>query len=551
MQNYITINNFNIPFLTEEKINYYPFTFITEKLLKKQIKEVDLIKDRFIIKGIMFNKNNTVISQSRCLSESDLIYFFENKNFRVNTFSEESKINYNELMIYFKINKHIPVNNSLDIFNSDKYPMIERNIILDYIIKNPSCEFSTCSKCDKIYPKSDMFFVRRYNKLSYQCKCCNVGSEKYWEKRIGIELSKKDNLLKTLPIYDSYKYCIKNYSNKPLPTYINNKDDILEIIDNLNKDNLIDKSKLSLSYLKENFNIKLNSTLTINDIYDHLYGEDDYKMKPWVYKNYRHLHTKEEYIIILKNYIKEKAIDFNIIDCDYRKLCKDANISTSVKADSLGFVVDFNDRVCAGYKYPIASVNYYKDMNNRIFDMKWLIENELNIPLIKLPLYLTKMKIKNISDTMYNVLRKYYNNIFEWVNECYPDMFIEDDFIINEYRDMFDSNEEAIMHDIFKQNIKNIIYNTRTNVGAVEIEGMQPDWLSFTENGCYLIEYFGLYNPSSIGTSKTDDYIKRMNKKIEKYNKLVDRGVYKFLDIYPQDLKDNFKGLYEKIKIIK
>jgi hypothetical protein len=204
----------------------------------------------------------------------------------------------------------------------------------------------------------------------------------------------------------------------------------------------------------------------------------------------------------------------------------------------------------AAYKFNIASINYWKVKENRIRALKYLIEDDLKIPIEKVPLYITKMCLQRNARTLYNLLyfKKYYSNLFEWIEECYPSKFVKADFEINKYRDQYDSNDELVIDYILKDKQINAIYNSRKYENPICINGMYPDWIAPTENGCYIIEYFGLYVYRN-ENSMIDDYVKRTNEKLIKYKELENKG-YKFIGLYPEDMKNDCQGVKEKIKLI-
>jgi hypothetical protein len=172
----------------------------------------------------------------------------------------------------------------------------------------------------------------------------------------------------------------------------------------------------------------------------------------------------------------------------------------------------------------------------------------MKVPIEKIPLYITKNVLQKRARTLYYVLHKYYKNLFEWVNEVYPDRFEESDFVIGNYRDEFDSVEESQINDILHNYFKNIIYNQMNTDRTISFDGKTPDWFVFTDEGCILVEYFGLYVPQRAeGSSVIKDYIERADKKKNIYSKLEG---YKLLYFYPEDIENNFKGVIEKIKNI-
>jgi len=71
----------------------------------------------------------------------------------------------------------------------------------------------------------------------------------------------------------------------------------------------------------------------------------------------------------------------------------------------------------------------------------------------------------------------------------------------------------------------------------------------FAKDRCYIVEYFGLdMERNTSHNSRIEDYKERTEDKIEKYDKLDGYGK---LYIFPDDLKDNFKGLMDKLDLIK
>lgn len=240
----------------------------------------------------------------------------------------------------------------------------------------------------------------------------------------------------------------------------------------------------------------------------------------------------------------------NIFDFKYSEIICKCGIADKIK-DVLGFVVKYYNHQYAGYKFKTVPVNYYKNKINRNFDMKFLIEQDMKLDINKIPLYITKMTLQRNARSLYNVLysKKYYDNLFEWINECYPDKFTENDFVINPYRDEFDSDDELKIDRILHNNFNNIIYNQRNKDRTIKIYGMIPDWLIFTDKNCWLVEYFGLYiDKNNSNNKRINDYKIKTDNKIKKYEKL---DGYKNLFIFPEDLNNNFEGLEIKLKEIK
>ena len=86
---------------------------------------------------------------------------------------------------------------------------------------------------------------------------------------------------------------------------------------------------------------------------------------------------------------------------------------------------------------------------------------------------------------------------------------------------------------------------------TVEVNGMIPDWIICYNKGCWLVEYFGLYSSGDYSSSdRLINYHNKMEIKLEKYKELERIG-YKTLFIYPEDIRNGFDGLLEKIELLK
>jgi hypothetical protein len=280
----------------------------------------------------------------------------------------------------------------------------------------------------------------------------------------------------------------------------------------------------------------------------------DCKLRPWLYPCYRL--GKIDFTTgknILNTYILDNNINVNdIFKIKYSDLLQQCKL-TQFQNNILDFVVKYYDYKYAGYKFSISSVNYYKSKEARIFDMKWLIDQDLKLDISKIPLYVTKTMLHTHSDTLYNVLnKKYYEgSLFKWIDECYPNKFIELDFNINPYRSKFDSLQEAQVDEQIRQKIGNIIHNERNRPDSINIMGMMPDWLICLDNGIWLVEYWGLARKNTNDEKSTNViyYKNKMKEKKQKYGELLKVG-YKHLYIYPEDLNNNFQGLHKKLEVI-
>lgn len=248
--------------------------------------------------------------------------------------------------------------------------------------------------------------------------------------------------------------------------------------------------------------------------------------------------------ISLKNIKIENPFTFDYNDILNKsgliKLLNDYNI------DILEFIVRYNKHNFAGYKFKFYSETYYSKKENLIFELKYFIKQDKKIPLSKLPDILNFNYLQENNETLNYIIRKGnpYKNLYEWVNDCFPNYYKPRDFgkkkLIN-----FDSNEEKLVHEELKKFFPNILYNDRRNIN-IKLDCMVPDWFIFTKSSVIIVEYFGLYHPNP-STQIELDYYKNANNKIKKYKKFKN---YKFIFIYPSDLKNKFDSLHDKIKIL-
>lgn len=152
--------------------------------------------------------------------------------------------------------------------------------------------------------------------------------------------------------------------------------------------------------------------------------------------------------------------------------------------------------------------------------------------------------------SLYNtIITKNKETIFKYIDKLYPGNFIELDFGIGKHRNNFDSVEEEQIHGILQETLTCVVYNKKdeNNKRLFNIMGMEPDWVALGDSGCWIIEYFGMYAKGKAYNTRTSDYTKKTEVKIKKYEKSYGYGkVY----LFPEDLKDNFSGVRDKIKII-
>jgi len=248
------------------------------------------------------------------------------------------------------------------------------------------------------------------------------------------------------------------------------------------------------------------------------------------------------------NIIFDDVYNFN-----YNDLFKQTKVLwyiEKIEKDKLGFVMKYFNNQYAAYRFKsVRGQNYWNNRDNTDRAMKYFIEQDLKIPIEKIPLYVTKNNLQIKCRTLYGILynKKFDNCLFDWINRLYPDKFIEEDFAVGIIRNQFDSMEEKMIHDMLKQKFSNVLYNNRQSENKITIMGINPDWFIFTDNNIYIIEYFGIALDQRIYNKRISDYVDKTKVKLSKYKDLQ-YAIKIFL--YPEDIKNECDGFYNKIKQI-
>ena len=557
----IKIDGVIIPYvITNEGEEYYPIKYIMEQFLLKTncaLHKKDNLK-KYIQRYLMdYSFKNTVSQETYCMSKDGWVEYIKT----CKKYQNKNEIKIKRLQLFSEY-----IGAQLKFNNLTHYDLYTIECIKDFKHRNPKVKDKCCVKCGRTFPNSDYFFnkdKRVKGGIINTCRECNGG---YWLT---------DNLVNKYVFTtfgsESFEYFIKDKKEFAIDRIINSigeKIDIRKMFGKENEINIIldackrlielrgiDESDISLDNIKPFLNIKDSSLnkLTNNMIIE--YCIPDIRLRPWKCKKYSlGVVDKNEALNIFRTYLNDKEIVIEDIFAykNWANLIKECRIRRQINNDLLGFVVDLYERKYAGYLFNIASSNYYKIKSNLIFDMKYLIEKDLRLQIEKIPLYITKYTLKQKSNTLYDLLRKenrIFKDLFEWIEACYPGKFIRSDFDLNPYRSRFDSLEEAQVYEELTKMTKGVIYNPRDDENRVEIMGMVPDFIIHTNKGCYLTEYFGLYSANATNSSRLQNYMRKHSIKIKKYKELEVLG-YKNLFIYPEDLKNDFEGLRNKVKNI-
>ena len=561
MQEKRLIGEIVVPVIRENDITYYPISFIMEKILLKKTRVATLQKEysQYISKHrIDYGIDTGGIQNVNCITEYGLKEVLGNS--KIGRLSVEQKVAMNILLEFL----HMDVISEDDRFIKkvsddviQEYNEYIRDCI-EFVLKDDhDIVWQKCTKCGNYYPYHENFFgVNDHSGKEYPlytiCRNCigkdNIKSE---NKDLKLIYNKyNENTYKTYRdhnVLGIYNHWIANTNTKTMPKVINNESDKLVIIKECyNKGMFSGYPDMTSSVIHKVCKFRVDGSGFIQRINKELFGVVMRHGKEYI-------DNIDDAKLVFNNYIdKHNIIISNIYKFKYDQLLMDANLSGFLRRynnNLLGYIMELYNNKYPAYKFNInGGIKYWGIKENRVRALRFLIEEDMKIELEKVPLYITLTVLRDKGTaTMYGVCKKYYSNLFEWVNEVYPDRFNQMDFDIHYVRNNFDSIEEAEVHDILKREFKSVIYNPSNTDRTIKIDGKVPDWFIFTNNKCYIVEYFGLFINRDTDNSRTNDYKERMDNKIEKYNMLDGYGK---LYLFPDDLKDNFKGLMEKLKSI-
>lgn len=564
MNKQIELDGVTIPyFVTEAGVEYYPIKYIGEQFLMKVILNAAKREDlkQYIKRCVIdYTFKGTTPQETYCMTKEGFRIMC--KTFKQRK-SDPLQMKRHNIFCNFvgATESMIDENCTLEI---NEYL---KDCIKEFESNNENIIYQTCSKCKNSFPLHDNFFTKVSAMKNGYCKQCRICtgvtsgflSDNKLKTNIYFKFGLDGYLLYKNNLYEFYiRYC--HNSDFKL---VASKEEYLDIIKKSLHNKIITNDNLKYSLIINIFNFTFNTATKLylnNKRLNEYCSGNECKSKPWLYKHYKaNITNLDDAIAVFGAYIKSNNIPIDDIlkYNNYEKLIDKSRIGTIVfgrrtrNISSLEFIVKYYDNKYPGYKFKLTSVNYYKKKENCIFDMKYLIEKDFKIDIAKIPLYITKYSLSKNAQQLYTTMRGngYYSDLFTWINDCYPNMFIEADFNINPFRSEFDSLEEAQVDEQLKMKLNNVIYNPRTADNSINIYGMIPDWISITNKGCYLVEYFGMYTDNPGISTISYKYKNKTDKKIEKYIELEKFG-YKHLFIFPNDIKNNFEGLHRKLDLI-
>ncbi|MDD4778972.1 MAG: hypothetical protein PHT02_00015 [Tissierellia bacterium] len=564
MQEYIKLNGIDIPIVRDGNMVYYPISFMGDKVLLKDLSPSQLKQNGYekYIRQFNIDYGDKIggIQKTYCISEEGLSELLNRS--KIGRLSVEQKVAMNGLLSYLGMDKVDTGERFIDNLSKDKinqYNIFIQDCINEVLKEKPDIKWQKCTKCNNYYPYDTNFFNENQHssaELNTVCRDCEKWSKS--RARISVNHPNRDLnsayknygediflMYKNHDTIGIYKHCIEKKIN--FPRLIKNKEDYLLIIKYAYDNKWFeDSQEIEVNTIVKVCKLYINhADLTIRDVYLYLFNID---------LDDNIINTLEKAKEIFNNYLITNNINIdNVYNFDYSEIFKCASLRGFIKRmyknDYLKFIVDLYNKKYAPYKFKGGYKNYWESVDNVNFTLKFYIEHDQKIPLEKIPLYLTLNNLQKNARTLYNVIykKKFHKTLFEWVNNVYPNIFEERDFSVGSIRNYFDSNEEEVVYNYLKDRFKNVIYNKKNCENTVNFKGMIPDYIIFTDNDCWLVEYFGLYVPEKMGNSKRiADYVIRTDKKINTYKTIR----YNKIFLYPEDLLDGMKGLEEKVKQI-
>lgn len=428
-----------------------------------------------------------------------------------------------------------------------------------------------CKKCDRQFPMNKVFFIpeKRCND-GYEgtCRKCRTGKFLNVGKNANpknIPVIDKTIVNNYITIYDQYEYFLKE--NKiPYRTFV--IDQHLDLFkyaaekDNINK---ADLNKLNRDWFKEKRLYSPLLKLYKGKVYDYVNTAYPNLFKPWEFATVgrKFWYEKENRVTAIKWFIDELLKDeiINSINEIPQKIngneFREYGLSTLLSDYYRNHISNAINEVYPNkfnmWQYANISEGYYDLKENRIDSLKHLVEKHLKIHIEDIPKVFS-YEYFNLSheENLYKfkrILDVHYDSLYDYVNECYPDRFKEREFPYKNSYPTLDnikvrSEPERQIHHLLMRN--NLNYKYGDYVGRMSINNITvlPDWYIYHDRKIILVEYYGMLDMTNVDYGYNDKH----EQKNKLYNYLCEMDSdYEYLAIYKEDLKDNYKGLKDKL----
>lgn len=437
----------------------------------------------------------------------------------------------------------------------------------------------------KINKEGYKFNTTIRNKTQQKEYAINMSKRVHYKKK-GIILD-PDKGCNTYNIIEWYNFIIEG-KIKEFPQQVINKESTIILFKHVIENILGIKSREEIKNLTVNdfhknklyfktFNMPTELYKVINFIYP------EYDIKPWeikmtginVFRNEDNIFLAMRWFFEQTGFTKEQILNINqFIDCSVEELFSKYGLSCLITKSYFNgyqnlFIWYFNKigDTLTFHDFAKKTNGYWKIKSNADYQMelylKYLFENNLIINIkLDLPRYFSYGYLYQSDFKMLCVCikkHKHYNNFYEWLNTLHPEYQIqESDFNVfigcDGVTKCLSFEEKGVFDYIYRYlNIKTIksfglkrdkmFFNYDYNeqyVPDFKIENINNDLLL---DKPLVIEYYGLYSPKN-KSKKIQIYVNKTNRKNNFYK---NNNLFYFIDLYPEDLKNNYEGVRNKI----
>lgn len=563
------IMGIKIPCVITDGKEWFPANFLISSIIG--VKSASIVicrnyKDELKMLPVTYVENCT--NDTWCFNRETIRKYL--MNIQVGRLSEEQIEKLKELKKYFKVehlDRYLEKNDVSSEYIDENFSTYEKDVINSIQFE----KFKRCNKCKRLLPEHSSFYQVDFtskNKDFYTV--CNICYNGNWYKHSDEFKSKfyrkygEDGYVEYFvnnDVYAIYKKRLNMDADLYLDIIFSEEVNIKKILNGLILENKItppfNMAEIGSEFFKHVMQVRQ---------FTHAINIDYLIMKFNGFELKNKSMTKEDVIICFKAYCNKNNIDiYDYMNIEFKKILTESGLFPKILSESgssknkiygnsfgtglTEFLIDLYGENFICYKLKDSNVctfKYYTSVENRIRDFKYLIEQDLCIENMKIPMYLTTNTILQKNRTLYGVFKKFYKgSIYLLAEELYPGKYNQDDFGKGMVFNEFDSIEEQKVDLELRKIFNNVVYNSNHSDNTVRFSGSVPDWFIFLKDKIVVVEYFGVYT-NNTKNKRVSDYVKRTDLKIEKYKNL---SFYDFIFLYPDDLKKDFSGLKEKCKI--
>lgn len=448
--------------------------------------------------------------------------------------------------------------------------MIEETLKID-----PFIRFKRCKVCNNNLPVCDVFYFKEKRIIDgYENKCRVCRGSQYKEVlSLHVVEQESNNILTNKD--DVIKYYERFLSSGAVYTQSKNfiKDNYKTILKYLIEDkyNMTDEEilKIERKWIQQHKLYGLSINTFNGSTFDMINSVYPDRFKAWDFVSVGNIYWKKEnnrrdaLIWFIDKLFKNKIIitlnDLpNVLGVETFKQYRLMGLLIAYFKGHPFYAIDYiYPNMFYEWEYNVVPNGYWDVEENRIRALKQYIEDRLKIKIKYIPYILSHEYFYIHGNKFRHVMDKYYScNFNEYINICYPGMIDNSKLPYkNRYLTLdgiiVKSEPERLIHYLFKKNKLDFVYcdsNKYKFYDEVNHNNYIPDWMIECDDCKIIIEYYGLLNCNG---SFSDDigYNNKYELKDKYYKDLcnVDSN-YKYISIYSDDLKHNYKGLINKFK---